>query len=355
MKVIVYGIAKNEAQFVDRFLDATQEADGVYILDTGSEDGTTTLLQNRNALSGVELFTPWRFDVARNYALSLVPDDAGTICFSFDLDEVPTPGWRDAVEKAFASGHADRIRYKYVWNHTPDGGDGISFFSEKCHTRRGWRWVKPVHEILKFQTPNERQVVTHEFTVHHWADDTKPRTSYLPLLELSVQEEPDDDRNAHYLGRELHNYGRHLDAIDELQRHLALPKAIWKPERAASMRYISKSYAAIGNQQEAEKWALCACGEAPGEREPWINLAMLYAKRDNHTATLYACTQALNITERPMTYICDPESWGPTPYDLAGIAAYYMGMKDKAKQYLLKAYELEPTDPRKLKNLEFVL
>ncbi len=69
----------------------------------------------------------------------------------------------------------------------------------------------------------------------------------------------------------------------------------------------------------------------------------------------YAVTQALKITERPMTYICDPESWGATPYDLGGIAAYYLGMKDEARAMLKKAYDLEPTDPRKLKNLEFVL
>jgi tetratricopeptide (TPR) repeat protein len=212
-----------------------------------------------------------------------------------------------------------------------------------------------VHEILKFDGGADRQFLTQEFAVHHWADDSKPRTSYLPLLRLSVLEEPDDDRNAHYLGREYHNYGMHAEAIKELCRHLSLPKAIWAPERAASMRYLSKSYKELGNVPEALQWALRACAEAPGEREPWINLAQLYHAQGQHHGTYYACTQALQITERPQTYICDPESWGPLPYDLAGISAYYLGLKDKAREYLHKAYQLEPTDPRLLKNLDFVL
>ena len=40
MKVCVYAIARNEEQFVDRWMASMQEADCVCVLDTGSADRT---------------------------------------------------------------------------------------------------------------------------------------------------------------------------------------------------------------------------------------------------------------------------------------------------------------------------
>ena len=41
------------------------------------------------------------------------------------------------------------------------------------------------------------------FEIHHHADDSKPRSQYLPLLEQAARESPHDDRIAHYYAREL--------------------------------------------------------------------------------------------------------------------------------------------------------
>lgn len=40
MKVVVYAICKNERAFADRWMASMSEADEVYVLDTGSTDGT---------------------------------------------------------------------------------------------------------------------------------------------------------------------------------------------------------------------------------------------------------------------------------------------------------------------------
>lgn len=37
-KICVYAIAKNEEQFVDRWVDSMSEADVIVVLDTGSTD-----------------------------------------------------------------------------------------------------------------------------------------------------------------------------------------------------------------------------------------------------------------------------------------------------------------------------
>ena len=87
MKIVVYAIAKNEAQFVRRWMESMSEADEIVVLDTGSTDETPELLRALGAKVTEEIITPWRFDTARNRSLELVDEDTD-ICVCTDLDEV---------------------------------------------------------------------------------------------------------------------------------------------------------------------------------------------------------------------------------------------------------------------------
>ena len=73
MKIIIYAICKNEAQFIERFMRSCAEADGVYVLDTGSTDGTPERLRALGATVYEQTIAPWRFDAARNASLALLP------------------------------------------------------------------------------------------------------------------------------------------------------------------------------------------------------------------------------------------------------------------------------------------
>jgi len=94
------------------------------------------------------------------------------------------------------------------------------------------------------------------------------------LAKLRKPEEPEDDRNTHYLGREYMYRGRWDDCIRTLKRHLTMPSATWRDERAASMRYIAKSYLNKGERAQARDWYLRAIAEAPHLREPYMDLAL---------------------------------------------------------------------------------
>lgn len=148
-KVCVYTICKNEEKFVDRWMDSMGEADLVVVLDTGSKDGTVERLRARGAQVTVERILPWRFDAARNRSLELVPEDVD-LCVCTDLDEVFHPGWREALERAWRPG-CGRVSYRYTWSFQQDGSEGVVFWSDKIHTRRGYRWVHPVHEVLQWE------------------------------------------------------------------------------------------------------------------------------------------------------------------------------------------------------------
>ena len=71
-RVYVYAICKNERAFAARWMQSMREADGVYVLDTGSTDGTPEALTELGAQVTCEEITPWRFDTARNRSLELV-------------------------------------------------------------------------------------------------------------------------------------------------------------------------------------------------------------------------------------------------------------------------------------------
>lgn len=344
MKIAVYAISKNESKFVDRFMDSVTDADGVFVLDTGSTDDTVEKLKKRGAKVEVKEINPWRFDVARNESLKLVPDDYD-VCICLDLDEVILPGWRDKLISIW--GNNTRLRYVYNWkleNEKPV----VSFYADKIHTRHGYKWTHPVHEVL---TPSIEEIfiTTDEITINHYPDDKKSRSSYLPLLELSVQEDPLDDRNMHYLGREYMYYGKYNECIDTLIKHLQLKGATWKDERCASMRFIGRSYIALKRYDEARMWLEKAILEAPYLKDPYVEMMLLNYYLEEWDLVIENGNKALQIKSNQKSYINERFTWDYTVDDLLSLA--YFNKKDfvKAKYHINKALELSPNDER-LKN-----
>ncbi|MDR0819158.1 MAG: glycosyl transferase family 2 [Oscillospiraceae bacterium] len=309
-KIYVYTIAKNERKFVDMFMKSAGEADGVYILDTGSTDGTPERLRELGATVKEREYNPWRFDVARNDNLAMAPTDTD-ICVSFDMDELLIPGWRDRLEKAWRA-DTEQANYKYVWNYNSDGSEGVTFNREKIHKYDVFRWKHPVHEVLTRidGKPGSNTVFIDGITCEHHADNAKPRSGYLPLLELSVEEDPADDRNMHYLGREYMYHRRWQDAINTLKRHLANPNATWSAERSASMRFIGRCFNALNYPYDALWWFQKAAAEAPLLREGWYEAAKQAFNMRDITAFKYFSRECIKIKERNNAgYIQESEPW----------------------------------------------
>jgi glycosyltransferase involved in cell wall biosynthesis len=346
MKIAVYTIALNEEKFVERWYRSAKDADYLLIADTGSSDNTARLAQ-RLGINVVSItISPWRFDDARNAALALLPKDID-LCVSLDMDEVLTPNWRKPLENAWAKG-INRPTYKHVWSWNEDGTPSLEFAYDHIHARNGFRWKHPVHETLQAYSIKQVSEFIEGIETHHHPDPTKSRGQYLPLLSMSVKEDPHSDRNAFYYARELYFYGYYSQAAEEFRRHLSLPTATWLPERAASFRYLAKC-----DPDNATEYLKDAVSLAPYRREAYVELAQLAYNKKHWQSCYDNAVAALAIAEKPLDYLCEDFAWGYLPWDLAAISAYYLGKKGEAYSYGSHALELNPNEPRLRSNLDF--
>lgn len=325
MNIAVYAIAKNEAHHVGRFLSSIiDRADSITVLDTGSDDGTYASLQARQD-QGVRVHratvSPWRFDDARNVALSLVPNDAD-VCIALDLDEVLLAGWREALEDAWQP-NTTRLRYPYVWNWQQDGSPGITYYADKIHRRHGYRWRNPCHEVLAYQG-EEVHTFTDALTVHHYADSDKPRSSsYLELMRLALEEDPTDDRMQHYYARELYFQGDHKAAAKWFNLHLDNPRSQWRHERSQSMMYLAHCEPA-----NAASWLYRAVAECPERKETWYELARWELYRGDPGLAAGFAIRAIQ-TPPDRFYLSDPAAQGDGPHH---ILAEVKALRQKAME-----------------------
>lgn len=352
MKICVYAISKNEEKFVKRWYKSMQEADEIYVLDTGSTDQTVTKLKQLGVHVQIKKITPWRFDTARNLSLELVPYDTD-ICVCTDLDEVFEPGWRKKLEENWKP-ETTTARYTYNWSLDQNNKPIVTFLYEKIHSRNNYTWIHPVHEVLKYKGTKEIKTSIPSIILNHYPDKLKSRNSYLNLLELSVQEDNQNDRNLHYLGREYLFHQKYDQCIKTLKKHLNLKNATWKPERSASMRFIARSYKMKKELNKAIIWYKKAIKETPNIRDPYVELALLYYEEKKYKKLEEYLLEALRIRKHDLIYNNEPFSWDTTIYDLLSISYYYQEKYLLSLFFINLALEMEPENKRLQENKNLI-
>jgi tetratricopeptide (TPR) repeat protein len=347
MKICVYAISKNEEKFVERFCSSAQQADLILIADTGSSDATRELAQTCGAIVHHISIKPWRFDIARNTALALVPSDID-VCISLDLDEVLMAGWRHEIKRVWNS-ETTRLRYRYQYD---DGG--IHGPYDKIHARHGYIWHRPCHEFLASDGRiSEVYAETNFLMTAHHPDLEKNRTPYLELLEYAVREQPLCPHSAYCYAHELVLGERWAEAIVAYQKFLELTAKSSGFQRSEAMRGLALAYEKCGSLDKTERWYRRATAETPKVRGAWCELAMLMSRQGRWTECYAAATCALSIKDEGWIY--EPVMWGHWPHELAAVAAWHMGLKDVALREARAALAKSPTDDTLRKNLQVIL
>ena len=113
-----------------------------------------------------------------------------------------------------------------------------------------------------------------------------------------------------------------------------------------------QSFEDLRKPEAARGWLFRAVAQAPHLREPWVDMARLLYEREEWDGVLYFTGKALEIKERPLSYICEAEPWGPLPHDLRCQAYYHTGRRAAALEAAKQALALAPGDQRLAGNVE---
>lgn len=358
-KICVYAICKNEANFVERWLASMSEADYVVVLDTGSTDNTFELLKNDPRVFRAEqkVITPWRFDVARNESMKLIPDDAEFLVCT-DLDEAFEQGWAATLKDQWEDGY-DQYWYKYHWSHDEAGNPLHTLYYNKIHNRN-YKWEFPVHETLKFVGEGQPKLKDcfDLITLHHYPDNTKSRGSYLSLLELRVKENPQDLIGRLYYGRELYFYGKYKQAIDVLSELTTLYESFTSLEKSYVWYLMGQCYYYLSNSVDKVNLTMateCCCVAIELEdrfRSPYLLIAqILWEQKLSHASicVLKTCNEKSIVFN---SWLEEGFTWHGRLEDLLSLNCYDLKDYNNAILWGEAALRLDPTNERIANNIK---
>ncbi len=239
MKIIVYTILKNELKNIRGWLENVKDADGIYLLDTGSTDGSWELLSSSeigNAYPNLHLartiIDPWRFDKARNINLQMVlldPDmeedikQNSIVCWTIDLDERFCSDWYALTKKEYeAHPNFRKLRYPYACNHDAEGNPININTYDKCHRLMGAKWSLPIHEILTYgdseqlYIDGEINISCDKVFVHHYQNLDTDKENYKSLLKMRIDADRYDLEAMNHYCTELLKDGNLGDNFDKV-------------------------------------------------------------------------------------------------------------------------------------------
>ncbi|MBW5446855.1 glycosyltransferase [Cohnella sp. CFH 77786] len=305
----IYGIYKNEEKFIERFLDSTKQADEIVLCDTGSTDETNERIQRfteKHPEAPVKTFSihvsPWRFDDARNAALSLVGSDID-VCISMDIDEYLMEDWKAYLIRHWEYGITRyHHRFKTFWSpehHT-------EHLHNRIHSRTGYTWKLPIHEILESHA-EEKVKFLDDFYMFQEPDQQKSRSYYLPLLLQSVRERKDIWKSWSFLAIEYLARGEWNEARQAIETALAIADS----DKAYLYLQLHEVYR---NQRNSSMALLClnnAILHLPDRREPYVKKALYLNELERNGEALFALNEAERLTSKIIDYHFTPIAWDP--------------------------------------------
>ena len=305
--IAVYGIYKNEQTFIKRFLESVQVADEIVLCDTGATDETNNIIKSfikdhpTVNLKIVSIcVSPWRFDDARNVALSLVSPEID-ICISLDIDEYLMENWKENLALHWEK---DVTRYYHKFKTYWADGNVSEHWHERIHIRKGYVWKLPVHEILEY---NGIEKIKHlnDFWLYQKPEIKDSRHSYLDLLEQSVKERKDVWKSWSFLANEYLSIARYDDALKAIDTALEIENS--------DKSYLHRQKFFIYKLQNKTELALYCLNTAifhlSNRREPYTDKAKYLLELGRNTEAYFTLLEAEKNNNKLIDYHYDPSVW----------------------------------------------
>lgn len=292
IKICVYAITAGEPkEFIDRWLESMNGADYICVLVTKENDPNWYYFNEKkkeypNLIVKQKTIKPWRFDVARNESMKLIPEDSDVLICT-DIDEtLDERFWDDLRKCVFEHPNFERIFYRYAWSHDDKGNPKWVFWYDKITQPKGWKWDYPVHEALKcdkekYNYRGTYYLDSNKIYLHHFPDNSKSRGSYLGLLEQRAKEYPEDLYGLYYLAREysfIKDWQNALYTAYKLYTRIAQKPVLDDMRMQPSVLCMLGDFSNhIGLKDDAEFYFRKAVKVEPEYRDGYIKLAQLLA------------------------------------------------------------------------------
>jgi glycosyltransferase involved in cell wall biosynthesis len=174
----------------------------------------------------------------------------------------------------------------YHYSQAGEGGPTATLFDRERIVRRsvGWKWQHRVHEILvprEGLTEHLNWQRTDQIAIVHQGqghDTTGSARRNITLLEIDLEDDPNDERTLFYMGNQYFALSEWETAIYwyDRARRANNPYQRWQ-----TLIYLSRAYERLGDLDASTQAAYEAVETAPYHPEPYYRLAAVAMyKRD---------------------------------------------------------------------------
>ncbi len=390
-------IVKDEAETIEALLDSVlPHVDRVYILDTGSTDGTDRLVDEASLRNGYDdpetravldaTYRPdvWSFGAARQEALDRLlerfPEVTHVVWFDGDDLVVGGENIRELAAQIGPGVAAGMAHYAYATD--PWGNLSCSHFRERIvRVDAIDRWANDVHEVLlthpgvpqiRIAAPtssglaavpnNSWPIAPGGFEVVHRRPPGKDTTGRnRRILEAEVDEAGDDApaRALFYLAQEYAILAAETDAstpegaeaqaawlrraVGTLDRHEKV--ATWDEERYQARHRKADFLRALGDHDRALAVELVGAADKPSWPDAWLGAAESYVALGNPEAALSYLELGLAKPYPDTPLILNPLDYTFTPLVTAAQANLQLGRLEPARRAAVEAAGMQPGNP----------
>lgn len=309
----------------------------------------------------------FRFDTARNYAMSQIDKKEYPWLIWMDVDDIFRNGekLKEVMEDAEKK-QIDAVYLNYLYQ-VEIVGDKIKniiieHLRERLVRNNGiYKWIAPIHETLIEQKPTRKKDDSRCDVVH--LADIGRRTNAimrnLKNLELSIYEtKAEDPRPVYYLAKayfDLNKTEYDNRAIPLINAYLlGEHKSGWPEERSQAWEYLAEIFRRKGQHNNSIKACMNALIECPEFQSIYINLAISYMLKEQWDRALFFIRLGTSFPSSKTTLIKNPKDIQMRTLQVIYESSLHLNKIDEAWAAANKLKEIATGDPQIEKIYNFI-
>ncbi|WOL24382.1 beta-1 protein [Yersinia phage fHe-Yen9-02] len=345
MKICVAAICRNEEKNMEAWLNHVSKADGICVVDTGSQDGTVQILgkfDHPNFHLMFDYADERNLGASRNLAATPFPDNA--LIVWLDIDErFDDDNWVDALRAMPNIAQADSVSI------TMHNGNS-TYYQKKAYRKKLYDWKYRAHEVLMSRNPDShnRVTLTAPFATNHYPDLDKER-NYLYELALDVRDDPRDSRSSFYYARELcyrviHGGTSDLydDAVREVNRLTGF--AEWKDYISLAHTELLRAAYVVQDMPQVIASGYMSIAQRPDRIESYGTFSDAFYRLGDNVSALSMAIQGIAAPNAESLLFDTAQSNLDLCYDVAYLACIELNLLTEALHYLANRSTLRGED-----------